>query len=60
MVSPWASAPPGKEIGWFNAFVADEGSDKQFLVVSMVENVENKGGSVYVVNKVKKVFQSIL
>lgn len=49
-----------KEIGWFNCFIVDENSDKQLLVISMVENVENKGGSIYVVNKVKNVLQKII
>ena len=48
-----------KEIGWFNAFIADESNAKQYVVISMVENVENKGGSQYVVNKVKKIFEKI-
>ncbi len=48
-----------KEIGWFNCFVADPNSNNQLLVVSMVENVENKGGSGYVVNKVKKIFEDM-
>lgn len=48
-----------KEIGWFNAFIADSNSDKQYVIVSMVENVENKGGSEYVVQKVRKLFGNI-
>lgn len=50
----------GKEIGWFNAFIADPNSNKQLLIISMVENVENKGGSLYVVDKVKNIFEQIL
>ena len=46
-----------KEIGWFNCFIADSNSDKQMLVISMVEGVENKGGSIYVVNKVRQLFE---
>ena len=45
-----------KEVGWFNMFVTDENSDKQYVVISMIENVENKGGSQYVINKVKNIF----
>ena len=45
-----------KEVGWFNMFVTDENSDKQYVVISMIENVENKGGSQYVINKVKRIF----
>lgn len=47
----------GTELGWFNAFIADENSQKQMLVVSMVEDVKNRGGSHYVVPKVKKIFE---
>lgn len=55
-----AKGEEAKEYGWFNCFIADENSDKQLLVVSMVENVENKGGSSYVVNKVKNVLIDIM
>ncbi len=49
-----------KEIGWFNCFIADPNSENQLMVISMVENVENKGGSIYVVNKVKNIINKIL
>lgn len=47
----------GTELGWFNAFVADENSGKQLLVVSMIEDVKNRGGSHYVIPKVKSIFE---
>ena len=46
----------GREIGWFNAFIAEENSDRQLIIISMVEDVQNKGGSHYVVNKVRNIF----
>lgn len=46
----------GTELGWFNAFIADETSQKQMLVISMIEDVKNRNGSLYVVPKVKKIF----
>ena len=46
----------GREIGWFNAFIAEENSDRQLMIISMVEDVQNKGGSHYVVNKVRNIF----
>lgn len=49
----------GKEIGWFNCFTADKASDKQFMIISMVEDVQNKGGSHYVVNRVKRVIDEM-
>ena len=42
----------GTEIGWFNAFDEDG-----LLVVSMCENVKDKGGSHYLLPKVKTVFE---
>lgn len=47
----------GTELGWFNAFVADESSQKQLLVVSMIEDVKNRGGSHYVIPKVKSIIE---
>lgn len=41
----------GNEIGWFDAF-----DDDGFLIVSMVQNVKDIGGSHYVVKKVKNIF----
>ena len=41
----------GTEIGWFDAF-----DENGLLVVSMVENVKGKGGSHYLLPKVKTVF----
>lgn len=49
----------GTEIGWFNAFTTDESNNKQFLIISMVEDVKNRGGSHYLLPKVKAVFQKI-
>ena len=46
----------GTELGWFNAFIADDASQKQMLVVSMIEDVKNRNGSLYVVPKVRKIF----
>lgn len=46
----------GTELGWFNAFIADDSSEKQMLVISMIEDVKNRDGSLYVVPKVKKIF----
>lgn len=46
----------GTEIGWYNTFIADEKSGRQLLIVSMVEDVKEKGGSHYVVDKLKDIF----
>ncbi len=50
----------GTEIGWFNAFVADENSSNKFLIISMVEDVKDRGGSHYLLPKVKSILQKIL
>lgn len=42
----------GEEIGWFNCF---DNTDK--LIISMVENVKNRGGSHYVTRKVRKIWE---
>ena len=46
----------GTEIGWYNTFIADEKGGRQLLIVSMVEDVKEKGGSHYVVEKLKDIF----
>lgn len=46
----------GTEIGWYNTFIADEKAGRQLLIVTMVEDVKQKGGSHYVVNKLKDIF----
>jgi penicillin-binding protein 3 len=45
----------GKENGWFVAYNMDNPS---LLVAMMIENVEGRGGSKVVVEKVKRVFQT--
>ena len=41
----------GTEIGWFAVFTADPQTPKPLLLLSMAEDVKEKGGSGYVVNK---------
>ena len=43
----------GTEIGWFSVFTAEK--DTPILLISMVENVKEIGGSGYVVNGDKEV-----
>ncbi|MEN1970478.1 penicillin-binding transpeptidase domain-containing protein [Lentibacillus sp. N15] len=43
----------GKENGWF---VAYDYEDEDLLIVMMIEDISNRGGSGYTVNKVKKLF----
>ena len=48
----------GTEIGWFNAFNVGENDENSLLIVSMVENVKGKGGSHYLLPKVKEIFET--
>lgn len=48
----------GTEVGWFNVFSVTENEKDALLIVSMVENVKGKGGSHYIIPKVKSVFQN--
>lgn len=46
----------GTEIGWFNAFRVTDNANEQLLIISMVEDVKDKGGSHYLLPKVKDIF----
>ena len=46
----------GIELGWFVLTTTDENAAQPLLVVSMVENVQGRGGSGYVVPRVASVF----
>ena len=47
----------GEELGWFVLFTADEDAENPLLVVSMVEGVQGRGGSGYVVPRVAALFR---
>jgi penicillin-binding protein len=47
----------GTELGWFVMFNADDNSENPLLIVTMVEDVKNRGGSHYVIPKVKILFE---
>ena len=47
----------GTELGWFVMFNADDSAEHHLLVVTMVEDVKNRGGSHYVVPKIKTLFE---
>ncbi|MCL2578048.1 MAG: penicillin-binding transpeptidase domain-containing protein [Defluviitaleaceae bacterium] len=47
----------GTELGWFVLFTADEDESNPLLVISIVEDVHGRGGSGYVVPRVKQVFE---
>lgn len=48
----------GTEIGWFNSFTADENSEKPLLIISMVEDVKGRGGSHYILDKIKNIYEN--
>lgn len=45
----------GTELGWFLAYEADN-NDDPLLILMMIEDVKDRGGSHYVVPKVRDVF----
>ena len=50
----------GTELGWFAVFTTEKELEKPILIVSMVEDVKEIGGSGYVVNKDRNVLDSYL
>ena len=50
----------GTEIGWFAVMTTDPAVDHPILIISMVENVKNLGGSGYVVEKTGHVLEQYL
>lgn len=50
----------GEELGWFNAIVISDEEDEQLLTINMIENVENRGGSHYLLPKVRNIINSYL
>ena len=48
----------GTEIGWFAAMTTNR-NNNNLLVVGMAEDVKDKGGSHYVIPKVKKAFETL-
>ena len=47
----------GRELGWFVLLTADEDTENPLLVLSMVEDVQGRGGSGYVVTRVRQLFE---
>lgn len=50
----------GEELGWFNAIVISDEANEQLLTINMIENVENRGGSHYLLPKVKNIIEGYL
>lgn len=50
----------GEELGWFNAFVVSDKAEEQILTINMIENVENRGGSHYLLPKVKRIIEEYI
>lgn len=50
----------GTELGWMAIFTADPSVEKPILLVSMVEDVKERGGSSYVIQKEKVVLEEYL
>ena len=50
----------GTELGWFGVFTEDAAAQKPVLLMSMVEDVKDRGGSGYVVDKSAAILQVYL
>ena len=50
----------GTELGWFGVFTADAPQEQSFLLVSMAEDVKDRGGSGYVIAQEKDVLADYL
>lgn len=48
----------GTELGWFCVFQPDRGKEKSLLMVTMVEDVKDRGGSGYVVKKSRGILEN--
>lgn len=49
----------GTELGWLAIFTTEEMIEQPILIISMVEDVKERGGSGYVVEKDTAVFDSL-
>lgn len=43
-------------LGWFDLITVDENSNKQYVIVSMVEDARDLGGSHYLIKKIRNLF----
>ncbi len=43
-------------LGWFDLITVDENTDKQYVIVSMVEDARDLGGSHYLIKKIRNLF----
>ena len=55
-----AGEDEGEELGWFNTFIVSDEDDEQLLMINMIENVENRGGSHYLLPIVRNIIQDYL
>ena len=53
-----ANIKNGTELGWFAIFTADRDEERPILLVSMIEDVKDRGGSGYVVRGDKEVLDA--
>lgn len=49
----------GTELGWFVAITPEESKENAIVIVTMVENVKNRGGSSFVVGKTRNMLKKI-
>ena len=46
----------GETLGWFDCFTLNTSDDNSILIISMVENASENGGSHYLIKKIKSLF----
>ena len=44
-------------LGWFNLITIDENTDKQYIIISMVEDARELGGSHYLIKKLMTIWE---
>lgn len=45
----------GKTLGWFDCFTVDKNEDDSIIIISMVENAGENGGSHYLIKKIRSI-----
>lgn len=51
-----AKGENGETLGWFDCFTVDESKENAMLIVSMVENAKENGGSHYLIKKIRTIW----
>ena len=52
-----AKGEKGETLGWFDCFTVDKNEEDSIMIVSMVENASENGGSHYLIKKIRTLFR---